>query len=229
MRKPPGDDEVRGRPTSFSASERPDPLVRERLLEKWLWSQWSFDAVNEQDYSFFSPICHFIQSYQVPLQGTRADKNWGKIDLVGATPVALPAVLELKQDDAGDTPLRMLVEAVAYGCAVRRAWSDGLFRNEWSAAMQAHGRECAVKETLHEIPVLLLAPAKFWETKIGLPGIRSRGKVKEDAWPPFVELVQQLGRLGFPIHFLQFEIEEHAEATKPRLSKMSSVPIPGLR
>src|SRR5690606_13284138 len=119
--------------------EKGDPAVRERLIEKLIWKAWSFEAVARHGQPFLGNVCRFIQTYQMPLQGTRADRGWGKIDLLGSTFQALPAVIELKQEKAKDTPLRMLVEGLAYACAVRKGWNEGKLRTEWAAAMKKNG------------------------------------------------------------------------------------------
>ena len=115
-------------------SERRNPVKqqRERLLEKAIWMQWNNDVVGQRKASFQNSLCRHIQTFQMPLQGTRADKSWGKIDLVGATDAGLPTVLELKRESAADTPLRMLVEGLAYAVAVRKAWNEGHLRREWA-------------------------------------------------------------------------------------------------
>jgi hypothetical protein len=138
---------------------------------------------------------------------TRRDKRWGKIDLVGVTSDASPVVIELKREDAKDTLLRMLVEGVAYACAVRKAWNEGGLRAKWSVAMKKHGLHQEQKEILANVPVILLAPSGFWKRAIGSEGSSSNGKVQEDAWPPFMRLVQKCDDHGFPIYFLEVELK----------------------
>lgn len=189
-------------------SEKPDPSVRERLLEKRLWKEFRFQALAIHGRPFFGNVCRFIQTYQVPLQGTKSDRRWGKIDLLGVTEDALPVVIELKQEGAKDTLLRMLVEGVAYACAIRKAWNEGGLRGQWAIAMKRNGRPQQDAAVLATVPVLLLAPSDFWKRAMGSPGVRSNGKVREDAWPPFLTLVRKCADHGFPVHFLQFEIDD---------------------
>jgi hypothetical protein len=137
----------------------------------------------------------------------------------------LPAVIELKQENAKDTPLRMLAEGLAYACAVRKGWNEGKLRTEWLAAMKRNGIQQEPAETLAEVPVLLLAPSDFWKRTIGLPGQRSRGKVREDAWPQFARLVQGCVGHGFPIHAAQFDIEE-VEPGSFTVSNVALVALP---
>jgi hypothetical protein len=118
-----------------------------------IWRQWRFGEVTKHALPFYPDVCRFIQTYQMPLQGTRKDRRWGKVDLVGATPDALPVVIELKQEQATDTPLRMLVEGLAYACAVRKAWNESGLRAEWTDAMRENGFTQELPKTLVTVPL----------------------------------------------------------------------------
>src|SRR5262249_6805321 len=126
------------------------------------------------------------------------------------------------------TPLRMLVEGLAYACAVRKAWNEGGLRAEWAAAMKKNGLHQEPEKVLATVPVILLAPADFWNRTVGTPGMRIRGKVWEDAWPVFLELVRQCEIHGFPIHFVQFEIEAADEPGVTKVVNVSAVHLPGM-
>ncbi len=217
-----------GQTYELERAERPDPRVRERMLEKLIWKGWGFEAVAGHGLPFFNGVCRFIQTYQMPLQGTRKDARWGKIDLVGATPDALPVVIELKQEGATDTPLRMLAEGLAYACAVRKAWNEGGLRAEWAAAMMKNGLRQEPEKFLARVPVVLLAPAEFWKRAVGTPGKRMSGKVRDEAWPVFVELVRQCEVHGFPAHFVQFEVETDGEPGVTVVKSISAVCLPGM-
>jgi hypothetical protein len=226
--KAPSGRQAKGQTYELQRNERPDPSVRERLLEKLIWMGWRFQAVAEHGQSFLGEVCRFIQTYQMPLQGTRNDARWGKIDLVGATAEALPAVIELKQEGATDTPLRMLAEGLAYGCAVRKAWNEGGLRAEWMAAMQENGLNQELPTALTTVPVILLAPVAFWSRTIGVPGKRTSGKVPDDAWPVFMDLSCQCAAHGFPVHFAQFEISTGTSSPfATTVSNFTSVVLPG--
>ncbi|WP_145275526.1 hypothetical protein [Tautonia plasticadhaerens] len=118
----------------------------------------------------------------------------------------MPVVIELKQAKGNDTLLRMFCEGLAYACALRRAWDGGSFKAEWKAAMDRYGITLVDGETIHEIPVILLAPAEFWDRKVGKPGVRSREKVPDGAWQPFLELIKLSKSKGYPIHFVSLDI-----------------------
>jgi hypothetical protein len=220
--------EKKGQTYELQRGEKPNPSVRERLLEKLIWKGWSFEAVAEHGHPFFGEVCRFIQTYQMPLQGTRKDRRWGKIDLVGASPKSLPVVIELKQEGASDTPLRMLAEGLAYACAVRKAWNEGKLRAEWAAATKKNGLYRETEKILTTVPVILLAPVDFWKRTIGSPGKRTRGMVRADVWPVFKDLVHQCGIHGFPIHFVQFEIGSPDDGAIS-VSDFSEVRLPGMK
>lgn len=199
---------AKGQTYELERGEKPDPYVRERLLEKRLWKAFGFQAFAAHGRPFSGNVCRFIQTYQMPLQGTRKDRRWGKIDLLGVTGDASPVVIELKQEGAKDTLLRMLVEGVAYACAIRKAWNEGTLRAQWTVAMKSNGMLQEHAEVLAKVPVLLLAPSDFWKRAIGSPGAHSNGKVREDAWPPFMHLVGKCADHGFPVYFLQFDPDD---------------------
>jgi hypothetical protein len=96
-----------------------------------------------------------LLDYQVPLKARLNDLGVGKIDLLGLTSDGRLAVVELKIDGAGakDTPLRALVEALAYAAIV-------------DANLDAIVEEVATKWRLHvvaELPeIILVAPDRYW-------------------------------------------------------------------
>jgi hypothetical protein len=207
-------------------TERRDPIDRERYLEKLIWEQWGHDAVERGGQPFFGEACRFIQTYQMPLQQTREDNGWGRLDLVGVTADSMPVVIELKQEQSGDTPLRMLVEALAYACAFKKAWNKGLLATEWKDAMKTRHIEFTITSPIEQIPVILLAPASFWKRKIGAPGKRSSGKVPEAAWSPFRRLASTCQDHGFPVTFTEFDTESNG-TDRERVSQGRKVSLPG--
>lgn len=105
--------------------KRQDPRLPEERLQDAIWEHWSCQEQFKGNLPFLAGFCNHIQAYQLPLKGVRADKGWGRIDLVGVSLEGHPIVIELKQERGTDTPLRMLVEAVAYALALRKAWNQG--------------------------------------------------------------------------------------------------------
>jgi hypothetical protein len=60
-----------------------------------------------------------ILDYQLPLKARRTDSGVGKVDLFGITGAGQAAVIELKAAKGGDTPLRALLEGLAYTAIVQ--------------------------------------------------------------------------------------------------------------
>jgi hypothetical protein len=196
---------------------------RERILEQAIWRQFGDRAVNRVFLDGTSPQ---IQAYQVPLYGTRKADGWGKVDLVGVTSNGGPVVIELKDERAKDPPLRMLTEALAYACAVRKAWDAGPFQTEWQEAMHLRGIPAAFSAP-GDVPVVLLAPHSRWQRMIGQPGIRSFGKVPAEAWGPFLELTHACkSRHGHPVHFVGFDSGPLDNSGLPQISNVSEVAVP---
>jgi hypothetical protein len=216
--KAPAGRQGSGQTYELRRGDGPDPAVPERLLELRIWRAWRFDALAGRG-PFFGDVCRFVQTYQMPLQGKREDAGWGRIDLVGVTPDARPAVIELKHGGAPDTLLRALVEGLAYACALRKAWGRGRLRDEWASVMHENGLPLEPEAVLTRVPVILLAPAEFWR--------RAGGKMREDAWPAFLELARRCGGHGYPVHFAQ--LDEAAEGPGAGgVINVSAVRLPGM-
>jgi hypothetical protein len=60
-----------------------------------------------------------ILEYQLPLKAKRGDAGVGKVDLFGITTSGQPVVIELKAAGGGDTPLRALLEGLAYAAIIQ--------------------------------------------------------------------------------------------------------------
>jgi hypothetical protein len=93
----------------------------------------------------------------VNLPAKRDAEGWGEIDLLGLAEDGLPIVIELKRGKSEEPPVRLLVQAAAYGIALQRAW--WFLREEWLR------RVCPSKP----IPTALLpcrlvcaAPEEYW-------------------------------------------------------------------
>ena len=84
-----------------------------------------------------------LLDYQVPLKARRSDAGVGKIDIFGLNDSAIPVVIELKVLGKGtpDTPLRALLEGLAYAAIVEA--NESAFRSEISGitATDYHQRQ----------------------------------------------------------------------------------------
>jgi hypothetical protein len=61
-----------------------------------------------------------LVTYQMPLQASRRDVGVGKVDLFGITAAGQATVIELKGAGGNDTPLRALLEGLAYAASCNR-------------------------------------------------------------------------------------------------------------
>ena len=203
-------------------SERRNPVrqQRERLLEKAIWKQWQSDP-------FADGLYHHIQTFQMPLKHRQSDKGWGKVDLIGVTQEGLPVVLELKREKSDETPLRMLVEGLAYAVCVRRAWNEGTLRSQWERDVTKLSKGFTAPKILLEVPVVGIAPKKYWQTKIGnKKGKRTAGQVPVKAWKSFEKLCKKCSERGFPVSFLQFGVDGEDDAGLPKIVDVEQRTLP---
>ena len=158
----------------------------EAILERCLWKLYKDGGFLEN--------CPKLQSYQVPLKKTQANRGWGKIDLLGVSKRNLPVVIELKTGEAKDTPLRVIVEALSYGIALRKVWEDkkSNFRSEWEKAIQAN----ALPE-LKKVQLIGLAPKEWFE------------KRELNEWKSIDKLLTELEKHGFSFKFVSLEKTEY--------------------
>jgi hypothetical protein len=96
---------------------RPKLRHEEDKWERAMYAKWGPAGSGE-----YLPICERIQAYQYPVQASRQDRYWGKVDLLGIGTDFLPVPNELKKRRACESPLRTLVEVAAYGFAIRKVW-----------------------------------------------------------------------------------------------------------
>jgi hypothetical protein len=96
-----------------------------------------------------------LLDYQVPLKAQRSDRGVGKIDIFGLTDTSVPVVIELKVlgKNTADTPLRALLEALAYAAIVDA--NGAAFRSEISGMT---GRTI----TSERPDLLIAAPDAYW-------------------------------------------------------------------
>lgn len=107
-----------------------------------------------------------LVDYQVPLKAQRTDSGVGKIDIFGLTDASIPVVVELKVlgKNKADTPLRALLESLAYAAIVDA--NGAAFRSEISG-MTGHSI------TTERPDLLIAAPDdywNFWSTKSAAAG-----------------------------------------------------------
>ncbi len=193
---------------------RPSGKRQEAVWERAIWSQCGTSS--EQNKGAFLPgICLFIRSFQVPLKSRRADP-WGKIDLLGVAPDFLPVVIELKRGGALDTPLRMIVEAAAYGVAIRKLWNTpaSKFWIEWSQGLKSRFADAEVPSQLGPLTLICAAPKEYWARCVGHQG--SRGAVNPEGWRSIGKLVGAFQSRGFRVECAQLSCSSMAPDGIPR-------------
>lgn len=102
-----------------------------------------------------------IIDYQTPLKSKRSDKGIGEVDLFGVIDSSIPAVIELIIEGLNgrkaDTPLRALLEGLAYCAIVEANIAD----------------EARAKFNLHVTPkrpdLFVMAPQKYWHSYLSKP------------------------------------------------------------
>ncbi len=107
-----------------------------------------------------------LLDYQTPLKARQTDSGFGKVDLFGVIDRRIPCVVELKVK-GGDTPLRALLEGLAY-CAVIEANVADIAKE----AAALHG----VDLSLARPALIVLAPEDYWTKYLENP--------KTGAWRP---------------------------------------------
>jgi hypothetical protein len=102
--------------------------------------------------------------YQTPLKAQQSDYRVGKVDLFGVVEMTLPAVIELKVEGQNgtmaDTPLRALMEGLAY-CAI-------VEKNISAIAAETTSKFGLPLSAATPI-LMIMAPEKYWEQYLQHP------------------------------------------------------------
>lgn len=187
------------------------PRIRERLLERAAWTQWGAAGVEARGREFLPGLCRYVQAYQVPLRVHQTDTSWGYVDLVGVSPESFPVVVELKTERSSDPPLQMVVEALSYAIAFRKAWSGGRGRlaSEWRRAVLKGAGGHTISSELSRVPLVCLAPSGYWDATMRRdPERRGARGVPPAAWLAVRRLIDAIERHGFPVAFAEFDVKE---------------------
>jgi hypothetical protein len=181
---------------SLIHGKEPTERTPERLLERRLFDQWDQCRLTRQE-EFLPSVCRCFVGYQVPLANEESDKIWGKIDLLGVSPQWLPVVVELKQEKAKDSPLKMLVEAAKYAIALRKAWQEGCLSERWHDALKRARLNSAYPL---EVPLLCAAPTTYWDNIS-----KKRWGTRDKAGEAIGHLVAQMAKRGLPVKWVEFD------------------------
>lgn len=169
------------------------PRGKEARWERAIWELW---GPNFRTKAWFLPdVCHYIQTYQMPLRQVRADRYWQGIDLVGVGKGGLPVLIELKEPGSSNTPLFMMLEAVAYGLCIMKTWEAGPLRKAWQERVKVTSTTAKTGE-LRKIQLIGLAPEGYWQ---GFSSKKRELLAKAD--PALQQLQRKMERHGLIWHF----------------------------
>jgi hypothetical protein len=139
-----------------------------------------------------------LLTYQVNLPNKRKDKDWGEIDLLGVSEQGLPVLVELKAPRSSESPAQMLVQAAAYGVALRKAWPVSL-RNEWERVVTLG--KGVLPDELPVCQLVCAAPDEYWKDWTGqTPRAKT---VRHEAWSSLHLLRKALESRGYPSVFVR--------------------------
>lgn len=194
------------------------PACEEHRLERSIWVKWRPYPHVEKNTgkktciiagTKFLQVAPRIMTYQLPLFNSKKKQDWGYVDLVGISTENTPVVIELKDDDSAESPLRILLEAFAYGISIRKAWRStpagggaGQLQQDWRTALAELGED--VKDIpceLHKCNLVCAAPPDYWAR------MRAGERLDHDGWSLFKQLISKVERFDFVVHFAKVQIE----------------------
>lgn len=173
------------------------------FLEKH-WEEAIFRKWNNDDEVGFGPQVPFrkVVSYQVMLRETNKNRGWGELDLLGATRENIPVAIELKIYPK-EYLLRAIVEVLAYGVAIRKAWSgiDGCpLRSQWAD-------DVGKIDSLVALPLVVMAPALYWKVILSDSPKKTRFQTPQPARQSIKKLLERMHRVNYPLTFVQINEE----------------------
>lgn len=170
----------------------------EKHWEEAIFRKWNKD---EKDLDPRVPFRRIV-SYQVMLRETNKNCGWGELDLFGATAEKIPVAIELKINPS-QYLLRAIVEVLAYGIAIRKAWSgiDGCpLRSQWANVV-------GKIDSLVDLPLAVMAPASYWQVVLSESTKRIRCQTSQPVRQNIKKLLAKMHCAKYPLTF----VEVHAE------------------
>lgn len=177
-----------GRNSDRSLTSSASPL--EKHWEEAIFRKW------EKVEDGLDPLIPFrkVVSYQVMLRDTNKDDGWGEIDLFGATAENVPVAIELKADPSKYL-LDAIVEVLAYGIAIRKAWRGPLC-SQWA-------RDVGEINSLVDLPLVVMAPASYWKVVLSDSTDPTRYKTPLPARRSIKKLLEKMHRANYPLNFVE--------------------------
>ena len=153
-----------------------------------------------------------VVSYQVMLRETNKNCGWGELDLLGATAENIPVAIELKIYPK-ESLLRAIVEVLAYGVAIRKAWSgiDGCpLRSQWANVV-------GKIDSIVDLPLAVVAPASYWQVVLSDSPKRIQFQTPQPVRQGINKLLAKMHCVHYPLTFVEIN-------AKPQPDK-SGLPI----
>ena len=144
-----------------------------------------------------------IVSYQVMLRDTNKNRGWGEIDLLGTTAENIPVAIELKIKPS-EYLLRAIVEVLAYGVAIRKAWNgiDGCsLCSQWASVV-------GKIDSLVDLPLAVVAPASYWQVVLSDSPKRIRFQTPQPVRQSIKKLLEKMFSANYPLTFVEVNSEQ---------------------
>jgi|GEM_PF-905625 len=147
-----------------------------------------------------------VVSFQVMLRETNKNRKWGELDLLGATKENIPVAIELKIKPS-EYLLRAIVEVLAYGVAIRKAWSgiDGCpLPSQWANLV-------GKIDNLVDLPLAVVAPASYWQVILRDSPKKTPFQTPQLARQSIKKLLAKMHSVHYPLTFVQVNAEQQLD------------------
>lgn len=180
----------------------PNVPALEKHWEEAIFRKWNEDEAGLDPWVPFRKVVGF----QVMLRDTNKDLGWGEVDLLGATAKKIPVVIELKIKPS-EYLLRAIVEVLAYGVAIRKAWSgiDGCpLRSQWASVV-------GKIDSLVDLPLVVAAPASYWQVVLSDSPKRIRFQTPPPVRRSIKKLLEKMYCVNYPLTFVEVNAEQQLD------------------
>ena len=140
------------------------------------------------------------------LRDTNQDLGWGELDLLGATAENIPVAIELKIKPS-EYLLRAIVEVLAYGVTIRKAWGgiDGCpLRSQWADDVGEIG-------SLVDLPLAVMAPASYWKVILSDSPKRIGFQTPQAVRKSIKKLLEKMHGANYPLTFVEVNAEQQLD------------------
>ena len=145
-----------------------------------------------------------IVSYQIMLRETNENRGWGELDLLGATAANIPVAIELKIKPS-EYLLRAIVEVLAYGVAIRKAWRSGIdgcpLCSQWASVV-------GKIDSLVDLPLAVVAPASYWQVVLSDSPKRIGFQTPQPVRQSIKKLLEKMYCVNYPLTFVEVNAEQ---------------------